>query len=115
MTFEYFQENDIGMRNSAKSLLIVVSEVLGKPSLRDSDTKPIREFLDSVILPRLRGGVSHKDHNRFSDFLQVYTSFISNCGDIHGTFKELGKVINSEITDGLQDLQIHLRTRAMNK
>lgn len=68
-----------------------------------------------MIIPRLRGGIHHKDDGRFADFLQVYIAFIQNAKELHGTFKELDKVLNAEIIDALYDIQIHLRTRAMNK
>jgi hypothetical protein len=103
------------MRNSAKNLLVAMSEVLKDKEIPDCDKKSLHDFLDSVILARLRGGISHKDNNRFNDFLHVYLAFIKNGVELHGTFKELDKVLNVEIVEGLQDLQVHLKTRAMNK
>lgn len=109
-------ESDIGMRNSSKNLLVSISEALrDMTDLSAEEKAEIRVFLDSVIIPRIRGGICHKEENRFSDFLQVFISFIKNGQDLHGTFKELDKVITPQIIEGLQDLQIHLRTRAMNK
>lgn len=99
------------MKNAAKNFLIVMSEALKSKDEREE----VNRFLDHMILPRLRGGIHHKDDGRFADFLQVYMAYILNAKELHGTFKELNKVLTPDIVEGLYDIQIHLRTRAMNK
>jgi len=104
------------MRNSSKNMLTEMSICLRDlTDLNAEEKSEIRIFLDSIIIPRIRGGICHKEENRFSDFLQVFICFIQNGQALHGTFKELVKVVTPKIIEGLQDLQIHLRTRAMNK
>lgn len=94
----------------------MASSLSGKIETGDQSTRDrVHKFLDSVVLPKLRNRVQEKDDKRCEDVLQVLFAFITSCTELHGTFKELIKLISSEIIDGLCHIQVHLRTRAMNK
>ncbi|ODM88633.1 Small subunit processome component 20 [Orchesella cincta] len=109
-------EEDIGMRNGAQNLLLLMSSTLHSKLADDPNIKAdVHRLLDSVILPKLRRGVQQKEDKRYEDLLRVLHAFISSCHNLHGTFKELSKVLSEDIIEGFCDIQVHLRTRAMNK
>lgn len=80
-----------------------------------STKRSVHILLDTVILPKLRNRMYEKDDKRYEDLLAVLLAFITSCAEQHGTLKELGKLLSKEIVDGLGDIQVHLRTRAMNR
>lgn len=87
-----------------------------KIKAEDSITKgEVHKLLDSVILPKLRNRIQEKDDKRHEDILRVLLAFIVSCNELHGTLKALAKLLTDDIIDGLCDIQVHLRTRAMNR
>lgn len=92
----------------------MASSLRGKIGNSDRKTD-VHKLLDSVVLPKLRGGVHEKDDKRFEDLLRILYAFVDSCRDLHGTFKNLAKVLSTDIIEGLCDIQVHLRTRSMNR
>jgi len=103
------------MKNAAKSSLTSMASEISHHYSKEENKEGIRRLVESVMLPRLKGGIQHKEEGRFFDFLHVLIAFGQKSASVHGTFKEVDKLLTPEIVEGLQDLQVHLRTRAMNK
>lgn len=110
------QETDSGLRNSAKNFLQAIAARLPEKANKNEEVIPvIHKFLDTIVLPKLRICIHEKDDKRFEDILCILFAFVNSSSDLHGTFNELQKIISLDIVEGLCNIQVHLRTRAMNR
>ena len=81
--------------------------------------KKVHEFLETSVIPRLKGGVRSKSDAVFDNYLAACSVFAMHCHKFHGTLKGLHAIFqpsdDQDILLELQDIQVSLKARAANK
>ncbi|CAG7723871.1 unnamed protein product [Allacma fusca] len=111
-------EADIGILAATEGMLSSITEKITTFTQDDSARKLIHNYLDTIVVPRLKWGVKNKSDEVFKMYLKILSKFSLSCFEFHGALKGAHVIFqpnNKDLLMDLQELQLNTRVKAINQ